>query len=42
MTTQDSFFQRFQSDEPLTLARKVEQDYQEWARTRRPRRADAA
>lgn len=32
MTTQDSFFQRFQSDEPLALARKVEHDYQELAR----------
>jgi tetratricopeptide (TPR) repeat protein len=32
MTTQDSFFQRFQSDDPLALARKVEQDYEELAR----------
>lgn len=31
MTIQDSFFQRFQSDDPVALARKVEQDEQELA-----------
>jgi tetratricopeptide (TPR) repeat protein len=34
MTTQPAFFQRFQSDDPLALARKVEQDYEELAGTR--------
>jgi hypothetical protein len=32
MTTQDSFFQRFRSDDPLALARKIEQDERELAR----------
>jgi HTH-type transcriptional regulator, pleiotropic regulator of extracellular virulence genes len=32
VTMRDSFFQRFQSDDPVALARKVEQDYQELAR----------
>ena len=31
---QDSFFQRFQSDDPLALARKVEQDYEDLAHAR--------
>ncbi|EFH83885.1 tetratricopeptide repeat protein [Ktedonobacter racemifer] len=34
MATHESFFQRYQSDEPQALARKIEEDYQELASTR--------
>lgn len=34
MTLQDPFFQRYQSDDPLALAKKVEQDYEQLAQAR--------